>query len=565
MPVDYNILARVPSVGSRFVSGMEAGREAAIRNQLLQRQQMQFEQAQQDRAMQMQERQRQMQQAQQQEAIFQQAADLIRKSGLDPDDPAVLQQFTAAAVQSRNPQLISLAGQMSEQAQKRAQERAYRTEYEQMFGGPQGAAPMAAPGVAPMAAPPPLRLETTIIDEGRARPEAVKPPVLGAQPSPVTPPASVTTQPLSTGQPRMNALAPAVAPVNAMTAPVDPFAAQRAQAMAAANSPNPMIANRGKLMLQQLPRMAMPEGAGRPISVSPGATLMSPTGQILGTAPPAAATPEQRERLRLDQERVRLEGLRADIDQQRIRAQESRDAATQKRAEEAALRAEKQLAQAEKRLSMAEEQARRAADPEFQARITAARTEAQLTAKDDMAALSQGPAAVEGGTRSLALLNRMVGDPKAKGAAAQPHPGFTGTVGMTFVPGARFVPGTPEADFQGMLDQIKGGAFLEAYERLKGTGQITEIEGKKATDAITRMGTAISENEFMQAAKELRDVIQSGIDRTNARINKAQGRQRGGAAPAAPATADADAQAREWLRQNPTHPRAAEIRRALGE
>jgi hypothetical protein len=137
--------------------------------------------------------------------------------------------------------------------------------------------------------------------------------------------------------------------------------------------------------------------------------------------------------------------------------------------------------------------------------------------------------------RSLALLNRMVGDPKAKGAAAQPHPGFTGTVGMTFAPGMRFVPGTPEADFQSMLDQVKGGAFLEAYERLKGTGQITEVEGKKATDAITRMGTAISENEFMQAAKELRDVIQTGIDRTNSRIKSAQGRQRGGATPVAPA------------------------------
>ena len=264
MPVDYNILARVPSVGSRFVSGMEAGREAAIRNQLLQRQQMQFEQQQQDRAMQMQERQRQMQQAQQQEAIFQQAADLIRKSGLDPDDPAVLQQFTAAAVQSRNPQLISLAGQMTERAQKRAQERAYRTEYEQIFGGPQGAAPGAMPGAAP---PPAPRLETTIIDEGRARPEAVKPPVLGAQPSPVTPPASVTTQPLSTGQPRMNALAPAVAPVNAMTAPVDPYAAQRAQAMAAANSPNPMIANRGKLMLQQLPKLPAETRANEPADI----------------------------------------------------------------------------------------------------------------------------------------------------------------------------------------------------------------------------------------------------------------------------------------------------------
>lgn len=522
MAVDYNILARVPSIGSRIISGMEAGRESAIRNQLLQQQQ-------QDRAMQLQDRQRQMQQAQQQEAVFGQAADLIRKAGLDPDDPAVLQQFTAAAVQSRNPQLISLAGQMSERAQKRAQERAYRAEYDQRYGG--GAA-AGTPASMPPASP---KITSTLIDQGARQPDVAPPAITAAQSFPVAPLAGTPTEtPMA---PTTNALAaaPTAAGANALAAPADPLAAQRQQALEDAASTNPLIANRGKMALRQFPKLAAP------------------------------ATPEQRERLRLDQERVRLEGLRAGIEQQRIRAQETRDAAAQKRAEEAASRAERTLAQADRRLQVAEENARRAADPEFQARMTAIKTEAQLTAKDDVAALSQGPAAVEGGMRSLALLNRMVGDPKAKGAAAQPHSGFTGTVGATLAPGARFVPGTPEADFQSILDQVKGNAFLEAYERLKGTGQITEVEGKKATDAITRMSTTISENEFMQAAKELRDAIQAGIDRTNSRISKAQGRQRGGAAPAAPAATDADAQAREWLRQNPTHPRAAEIRRALGE
>lgn len=190
MAVDYSILSRVPSIGSRIISGMEAGREAAVRNQLLQQQQ-------QDRAMQMEDRRRQMQQAQQQEAVFGQAADLIRKAGLDPDDPAVLQQFTAAAVQSRNPQLISLAGQMSERAQKRQQERAYRTEYEQKYGGGAASAPMAA-----------------------------------------------------------NAMPGAAAPsANALAAPADPYTAQREQAMRDAASPNPLIANRGKMMLQQLPKL----------------------------------------------------------------------------------------------------------------------------------------------------------------------------------------------------------------------------------------------------------------------------------------------------------------------
>lgn len=553
MAVDYNILARVPSIGSRIVSGMEAGREATIRNQLLARQNQQFEQAQQDRA-------RALQREQQVQGLYRQAADVLRQYGKNPDDPQVLQEGVAKATEAGNMQMAQIFSGMLADAQKRAQDRKYRAEYEQQYGGGAVAGAAAAPAAA---APQTGQMTAQLIDEGQARRGFEPQPLLGAQPAAVTPPPQVTVRDLPMGR---NAMPGAAAPTaNALAMPADPFAAQRAEAMKKAMSRNPYIAAEGKLQLENMPKLRMPEGAGRPISVSPGATLMSPTGQILGTAPTAPATPEQRERLRLDKERVRLEGLRADIEQQRIRAQETRDAAAQKRAEEAASRAEKALAQAERRLQVAEENARRAADPEFQARITAARTEAQLTAKDDMAALSQGPAAVEGGMRSLALLNRMVGDPKAKGAAAQPHPGFTGTVGMTFAPGMRFVPGTPEADFQSMLDQVKGGAFLEAYERLKGTGQITEVEGKKATDAITRMGTAISENEFMQAAKELRDVIQTGIDRTNSRISKAQGRQRGGAAPGAPAATDADAQAREWLRQNPTHPRAAEIRRALGE
>jgi hypothetical protein len=525
MALDFNVLAQTPSVVQRFYQGREDVRREAEQNMLRQQRALQMQQAQEDR-------ERALERQRRQDAVYKQAADVLRQYGKNPDDPQVLQEGVAKATEAGNMQIAQVFSGMLAEAQKRQQERAYRTEYEQMYGG--GAAPAAA-GAPAAAAPQTGQMTSTLIDRGVRQPDVAPPAITAAQAFPVAPLAGT---PIETPMaPTTNALAaaPAAAGANALAMPADPFAAQRDQALRDAASLNPLIANRGKMMLQQLPRMEMPESAGRPISVSPGATLMSPTGQILGTAPAAPETPAQRERLRLDAERVRLEGLRADIDQQRIRAQESRDAATQKRAEEAALRAERQLAQAEKRLSMAEEQARRAADPEFQARITAARTEAQLTAKDDMAALSQGPAAVEGGMRSLALLNRMVGDPKAKGVAAQPHPGFTGTVGMTFAPGMRFVPGTPEADFQGMLDQVKGGAFLEAYERLKGTGQITEIEGKKATDAITRMSTAISENEFMQAAKELREVIQAGIDRTNSRISKAQGRQRGGVTPAAPA------------------------------
>lgn len=75
------------------------------------------------------------------------------------------------------------------------------------------------------------------------------------------------------------------------------------------------------------------------------------------------------------------------------------------------------------------------------------------------------------------------------------------------------VAGTPAAGFMAKYNQLKGKQFLEAYETLKGGGAISEIEGKKATDAISAMDVATSEAEFDQAAKDLKDVIRIGLER----------------------------------------------------
>jgi hypothetical protein len=263
---------------------------------------------------------------------------------------------------------------------------------------------------------------------------------------------------------------------------------------------------------------------------------------------PQLATTEAR--LELDRRRLDLDNLR----QRQAQAKSEADAA----------RLQTQIAQQERRLELEQRRFDRESDPDYQARISAARAFATEAAKNDATLAQQGPSAIQSGEQTLALLNRMVGDPKAKGAAAQLHPGFRGVVGATLMPGMRLVQGTPEADFDAMLEQVLGGAFLEAYERLKGTGQITEIEGKKATQAITRMQRAVSETEFLQAAQEFRSSLENAMERTRNRLQGVSGRT---SAPSRPAVAapDADAQAREWLRQNPNHPRAAEVRRALGE
>ena len=94
------------------------------------------------------------------------------------------------------------------------------------------------------------------------------------------------------------------------------------------------------------------------------------------------------------------------------------------------------------------------------------------------------------------------------------HPGFSGSVGMknaSYLFGMKEEPisGTKEADFYPYIKQIRGGAFLKAFERIKGGGQITEIEGEKATDAIIRAQTSQSEEGFRKSMADFLDVINS--------------------------------------------------------
>ena len=76
-----------------------------------------------------------------------------------------------------------------------------------------------------------------------------------------------------------------------------------------------------------------------------------------------------------------------------------------------------------------------------------------------------------------------------------------------------YIPGTNATDFKVVVDQIGGAAFLQAFESLKGGGQITEVEGKKATDAMARLNRAQSDGEFKTALTDLRKVMSDGLAR----------------------------------------------------
>lgn len=68
------------------------------------------------------------------------------------------------------------------------------------------------------------------------------------------------------------------------------------------------------------------------------------------------------------------------------------------------------------------------------------------------------------------------------------------------------LPGTRDVDAR--IQQIQGGTFLQAFESLKGAGQITEKEGEKATAALNRLqDQKQGEAEYRQALKDFRKEV----------------------------------------------------------
>lgn len=117
------------------------------------------------------------------------------------------------------------------------------------------------------------------------------------------------------------------------------------------------------------------------------------------------------------------------------------------------------------------------------------------------------------------------------------HPGREYATGLSSM--APIIAGTDAADFNTVLDQIKGQAFLQAFQSLKGGGQITEVEGTKATQAIARLDRAQSEEEFVKSLQELRGIVEAGMERA---------RRKAGAGNA-PLTPPAAPQARQVARR----------------
>lgn len=93
---------------------------------------------------------------------------------------------------------------------------------------------------------------------------------------------------------------------------------------------------------------------------------------------------------------------------------------------------------------------------------------------------------------------------------AMNHPGLATLTGLSGrIDPRAMIPGTDAADARALLEQIQGATFLEAFNRLRGGGQITEVEGKKAENAIARLSTAQSDDAIRKSLGELRGIIEN--------------------------------------------------------
>lgn len=82
------------------------------------------------------------------------------------------------------------------------------------------------------------------------------------------------------------------------------------------------------------------------------------------------------------------------------------------------------------------------------------------------------------------------------------------------------VPITPaQRRMKPLLDQLQGQTFLDAYQSLKGGGQITEIEGKKAEQAKARLNTAQSTDDYIKALNDLKSAVSKGLERAKREAN----------------------------------------------
>lgn len=147
------------------------------------------------------------------------------------------------------------------------------------------------------------------------------------------------------------------------------------------------------------------------------------------------------------------------------------------------------------------------------------------TGKATGEATASAPGDIATGRVALDLVNQIKTSPELGWA--------TGTsAGL----GGNAIPGTGRFGFQNLVDQAKSGAFLTAIQEMRGLGALSNAEGQAATQAITRMNTALSTQDFLKAVDDYERIVKTGMERAQARLSADGPVINPGAAPAQTST-----------------------------
>lgn len=167
---------------------------------------------------------------------------------------------------------------------------------------------------------------------------------------------------------------------------------------------------------------------------------------------------------------------------------------------------------------MAEEQAKLAAYDDMTRKV-ADRASATTLAEAQAKAMAEARGSLGQTQASLGLVRDTI-------TKALNHPGLSTVTGLSGRLDPRnVIPGTDAKDARALIDQLRGNAFLQAFQSLKGGGQITEVEGQKATQAIARLQTDQSDEGFRAALMDLKKIVDDADRRA---VQKAQGGGGGG-------------------------------------
>lgn len=163
------------------------------------------------------------------------------------------------------------------------------------------------------------------------------------------------------------------------------------------------------------------------------------------------------------------------------------------------------------------------ADPNVKGSVAQAEASGRAQGEAQGTALAGLPQAIANGQQTLDVINQVLN-----------HPGLESAVGIGMANPVGFIPGTEATDFKVLAEQLSGKAFVEAFQSLKGAGAITETEGAKGSAALARLSRKQSPEAYRQAIREMRDIVESGMDRARAKAQKAA------QPPSAPAAASID-------------------------